>query len=242
MSDGENQKIIEGVTSQHGPYVALYGDAHRAQLIEGLNATSVGILASEKDAYQGMVGSLPEYIYYTDSDRLLHIPAGSRERAEFQASHVTGPIYGGIVATGVALTDAEKQACMDALAAEVRGKPVSFPAVPPAPINDFTGPTVRPRNGVTNPVVVSQVPPKYDEQARVAKIEGSVLLSLVVDESGAARNIKVVRSLAPGLDQKAIEAVRQWKFRPGQKDGNPVAVQAQIQVTFRLPDKPLGNQ
>jgi TonB family protein len=110
-----------------------------------------------------------------------------------------------------------------------------------APIDDFTGPVARPGNGVTNPAVVSQVTPQYDEQARVNKIEGSVLLLLVVDESGAARNIKVVRSLDPGLDQKAIEAVRKWKFKPGQKDGNPVAVQAQIQVTFKLLDKPPGN-
>ena len=65
-----------------------------------------------------------------------------------------------------------------------------------------------------------------------------MLVSLVVDENGVPRNVKVVRSLDPGLDQKAIEAVQQWKFRPGQKDGNPVAVQAQIQVTFKLLDKP----
>jgi len=121
------------------------------------------------------------------------------------------------------------------------GTPVAAAAAAPGaatPGDDFSGPIVRPGNGVTNPVVISRTAPKYAEEARRAKIEGSVLLSMVVDESGVPRNIKVARSLDPGLDQKAIEAVREWKFKPGQKDGNSVAVQAQIQVTFKLLDKP----
>jgi TonB family protein len=55
-----------------------------------------------------------------------------------------------------------------------------------------------------------------------------------VEPDGAARNIKVLRSIDPGLDQKAIEAVSQWKFKPGTKDGVAVTVRAQIQVNFRL--------
>ena len=110
------------------------------------------------------------------------------------------------------------------------------------PIQDFNGPAYRPGGGVTNPVALYKPEPKYTEEARQAKIQGSVLLSLVVDENGVARNIKVVRPLDPGLDQKAVDAVRQWKFKPGQKDGRPVAVTAQIEVSFRLLDKPPGNQ
>ncbi len=115
------------------------------------------------------------------------------------------------------------------------------PAAAP-PIEDFKGPAYRPGGGVTNPVVVYKPEPKYTEEARHAKIQGAVLISLVVDENGVARNVKVVRSLDPGLDQSAIDTVRQWKFKPGQKDGNPVAVAAQIEVTFRLLDKPPDQQ
>jgi TonB family protein len=115
------------------------------------------------------------------------------------------------------------------------------PAAAP-PIEDFKGPAYRPGGGVTNPVVVYKPEPKYTEEARHAKIQGAVLISLVVDENGVARNVKVVRSLDPGLDQSAINTVRQWKFKPGQKDGNPVAVAAQIEVTFRLLDKPPDQQ
>jgi len=107
----------------------------------------------------------------------------------------------------------------------------------PAPQReDYTGPIerARPGSGVTNPVPIYKPEPKYDEGARKAKIEGSVVVSMVVDAEGATRNLKVVRSLDPRLDQKALEAVSTWKFTPGQKDGKPVAVAAQIEVTFRL--------
>ncbi len=97
-------------------------------------------------------------------------------------------------------------------------------------------------NGVSAPTVLSRRDPAYTEEARVAKIQGSISLSLVVDASGNPQNVQVVRSLDPGLDQKAIEAVREWKFQPGQKDGKPVAVQASVQVFFRLLDKPPGQQ
>ena len=122
--------------------------------------------------------------------------------------------------------------------------PAQVPPKTPAPIaaapplEDYNGPTVKPGNGISNPVPVYRPEPRYSEAARLAKIQGGVLLSLVVDQDGATRNIKVIRSLDPGLDQMAIEAVRKWTFKPGQKDGNPVAVQAQIEITFRLLDKP----
>jgi TonB family protein len=88
--------------------------------------------------------------------------------------------------------------------------------------------------GVTAPIVLSKKDPEYSEEARKAKYQGMVLLSIVVNTSGVAGDIKVVRSLGLGLDEKAIEAVKQWKFKPGYKDGKPVAVQATIEVNFRL--------
>ncbi|MFL6417339.1 MAG: energy transducer TonB [Bryobacteraceae bacterium] len=87
---------------------------------------------------------------------------------------------------------------------------------------------------VSAPVLVSKTEPEYSEEARKAKYSGEVLLSIVVDERGVPRDIHVVRPLGLGLDEKAIEAVMKWRFRPGMKGGRPVATQAQVQVNFRL--------
>jgi TonB family protein len=88
-------------------------------------------------------------------------------------------------------------------------------------------------NGVTTPTLISKVEPQYTEQARAAKYQGSVLLSTVIGVDGRAANLKVVKSLGMGLDENAIKAVQQWRFRPGTKAGLPVKVQAQIEVNFR---------
>jgi periplasmic protein TonB len=88
--------------------------------------------------------------------------------------------------------------------------------------------------GVTAPAVLYKIDPEYSEEARKAKYQGVVVLYVEVDPSGRAVNPRVVRSLGLGLDEKAIEAVRKWKFRPGYKDGHPVTVAATIEVNFRL--------
>ena len=88
--------------------------------------------------------------------------------------------------------------------------------------------------GVSAPSVLYKVDPEYSEEARKAKYSGTVLLSVVVDIEGRARDIRVVKSLGMGLDEKAIEAVEKWKFKPGMKAGQTVPVRAQIEVNFRL--------
>jgi TonB family protein len=88
--------------------------------------------------------------------------------------------------------------------------------------------------GVTAPTLVTKVEPEYSEEARKAKYQGTVTLYIQVDATGHARNIRVLHSLGLGLDEKAMEAVRKWLFRPGMKDGKPVIVEAQIEVNFRL--------
>lgn len=88
--------------------------------------------------------------------------------------------------------------------------------------------------GVTSPRLLHKVEPEYSEEARKAKYQGTVMLAVEVWEDGLAHNIRVLRSLGLGLDEKAVEAVKQWKFSPGRKDGKPVKVAAQIQVSFRL--------
>ncbi|HVW10086.1 MAG TPA: energy transducer TonB [Bryobacteraceae bacterium] len=89
-------------------------------------------------------------------------------------------------------------------------------------------------NGVSNPTLVSQVQPEYSDEARKDRITGFVTLAIVVDTKGKATDIKIVKSLGDGLDEKAIEAVQKWVFRPGLMRGAPVAVRAQVQVSFTL--------
>lgn len=89
-------------------------------------------------------------------------------------------------------------------------------------------------NGVAAPRAIYDPDPEYSEEARQAKYQGTVVLAIVVDSSGHPRDVRVARSLGLGLDQKAVEAVEKWKFTPGVKDGVPVAVQVNVEVSFRL--------
>ena len=88
--------------------------------------------------------------------------------------------------------------------------------------------------GVTAPRAIYKPDPEYSEEARKAKYQGTVILGLVVDASGRPRGLKVERGLGMGLDEKALEAVRTWKFEPAEKDGKPVAVAISVEVEFRL--------
>jgi periplasmic protein TonB len=95
------------------------------------------------------------------------------------------------------------------------------------------GPVHRGR-GVTPPQLLYKEEPQFSEEARKAKHQGMVLLSIEVDASGNVRNVRVLQSLGLGLDEKAIEAVSRWRFRPGLFDGKPVATEATVQVNFQL--------
>jgi TonB family protein len=88
--------------------------------------------------------------------------------------------------------------------------------------------------GVTAPTLIHKVEPEYSEEARKAKFQGTVVLYVVVDEKGMPKDIKVVRPLGLGLDEKAVEAVEKWRFRPGYLNGKAVAVAATVEVNFRL--------
>jgi TonB family protein len=88
--------------------------------------------------------------------------------------------------------------------------------------------------GVSAPAVIFKIDPEYSEEARKAKYSGTVLLSVIVDAEGRARDVHVVKSLGMGLDEKAVEAVLNWKFKPGMRGGVAVNVRAQIEVNFRL--------
>jgi periplasmic protein TonB len=96
------------------------------------------------------------------------------------------------------------------------------------------GLSVQRGRGVTPPQLVYKVEPEFSEEARKAKYQGVVLLSIIVDSSGSVRSVRVLQSLGLGLDEKAIEAVTRWRFRPGLFDGKPAATEATVQVHFQL--------
>lgn len=98
----------------------------------------------------------------------------------------------------------------------------------------LAGGVFRAGSGVSMPTVLASVDPEYSEEARNAKYSGTVLVSIVVDTEGRARNIHVLKSLGMGLDEKAMEAVAKWRFRPGMRNGVAVNVMAQVEVNFRL--------
>ena len=108
------------------------------------------------------------------------------------------------------------------------------PGVGPGEGGGFGGGAFRIGGGVSAPVPIFKPEPEYSEEARKAKFQGTVMLAIVVDIDGKAKNILVVRSLGMGLDEKAIEAVAKWRFKPGYKDGKPVPVKANVEVNFRL--------
>jgi len=89
-------------------------------------------------------------------------------------------------------------------------------------------------NGVSPPMLENKQEPEYSEDARRAKLQGSVLLSITVGTDGMAHDIRLVRSLGFGLDESAAEAVSQWQFKPGMRDGVAVPVTATVEVNFRL--------
>jgi TonB family protein len=84
------------------------------------------------------------------------------------------------------------------------------------------------------PQLMVKFEPEYSEEARKAKYQGTVILNVEVDSTGRVTDARVVHSLGLGLDEKAMEAVRKWRFKPGEKDGQPVTMHAEVEVNFRL--------
>ena len=101
-----------------------------------------------------------------------------------------------------------------------------------------TVPIPRYRHGdsrFTLPAVVQKVDPVYTKQALDAKVEGFVALSLTVRADGLADDVAIIRGVGLGLDEKAMECLRTWRFRPATRDGEPVPVRVTVEIRFRLP-------
>jgi TonB family protein len=125
-------------------------------------------------------------------------------------------------------------AAMEDLLGAMFGAPQPAPQVAAKTDPALGSGVYRPGNGVSSPTILEREEPSYTEAARAAKIQGTVLMQVVVAPDGTAGQIEVVRSVDVGLDQRAVEAVSKWKFKPGIKDGQPVSVQITVEVSFHL--------
>ena len=96
------------------------------------------------------------------------------------------------------------------------------------------GGVYQPGAGIDPPTLVKEVRPLYTDEARRQRIQGDVILEIVVRSDGSVGSIRVRRSLGGGLDQRAIEAVRQWRFNPARRHGTPVDVAVEVAVEFKL--------
>jgi TonB family protein len=114
---------------------------------------------------------------------------------------------------------------------------------PPPPtqtvvVNGVSEPVYKVRDGVTPPRAIYSQDPEFSEEARSQKVQGTVMLGLVVTSAGKATQVRVLKGRGYGLDEKAVEAVSQWKFKPATKDGKPVSVEIAVEVDFRLWQRP----
>ena len=114
--------------------------------------------------------------------------------------------------------------------------PGTGPGFGPGRGGGFGGNVYQPGNGVSVPIEIRKGLPRYTGEAMRARIQGSVLVTCVVQTSGTCTDIRVIRSLAPafGLDDEAIKAAEQWRFRPGMRQGAPVPVRVTMEIEFTL--------
>jgi protein TonB len=92
----------------------------------------------------------------------------------------------------------------------------------------------RPGSGITPPELLREVKPDYTEEARRRGVTGEVLLEIVVKRDGSVGQVRVLQGLGAGLDERAVEAVRQWRFSPSRRQGTPVDVMVEVAVEFKF--------
>lgn len=151
----------------------------------------------------------------------LHLPAG--DLTTVAASRAIGSVF----ATDTELFDLVPftfQRAFDYL----------FPGSQHRAIPEILPQTFRVGRGVSAPEVVKEVEPSYTEQDRHRQIEGVVVLAAVIGTDGVAHQIHVIQPLTAGSEDQAVLALQQWRFRPAMKDGQPVPVQSNFEINFRL--------
>jgi periplasmic protein TonB len=89
----------------------------------------------------------------------------------------------------------------------------------------------------TGPRVIQKADPEYTPEALEARLVGAVTLSVVIDAEGNPTEIKMIKGLGKGLDEKAVECLQKWRFKPGTRFGEPVSTKATVEIEFRLPPR-----
>ena len=122
------------------------------------------------------------------------------------------------------------------LAAQSTAPPTDAATAPP----DYrtTTPLRRIGGSVSSPVVMHTVDPKFSEEARKSKFMGVVLINLIVDTNGVPQNVHILRGVGMGLDEQALIAVKQYRFKPAMEGGKPVPVELNVEVNFQIFDGP----
>jgi TonB family protein len=171
--------------------------------------------------------------------RAISFPMVEADGRRFPTVHVVRVVKG---ADGKVLAARSVAPEAVAIASELVPGEFPLPAVPAPPSPVPTTASNSSSTGGTPPRILrNNVPPRYTEEARIAMLTGTVLLSIVVGTDGMARDFQVVRSLGLGLDESAIRAVSAWEFVPGTKDGKPVQVASTVEVNFVLGQAPNSN-
>ena len=104
----------------------------------------------------------------------------------------------------------------------------------PGTVAGTGGGPYRPGSGITPPALLREVKPDYTEEARRRNLAGEVVLEIVVRNDGTVGDVRVMRGLGAGLDRRAVDAVRQWRFSPARRHGTPVDVMVEVAVEFKL--------
>jgi TonB family protein len=112
--------------------------------------------------------------------------------------------------------------------------PSTSPAEATSAANGQSDKVIKIGPGISPPRAIFSPDPEYSVEAREQHIQGIVVLQLIVDNSGRPQDIKVVSPLGYGLDEKAVDELKSWKFHPARKGSEPVAVSINVEVSFRL--------
>jgi TonB family protein len=219
---GASRPQFSKTTYPYGAGISTYASE------EGLVIIAIGRQATAKVAFDVDEHGSPVNFQVLSDSREVWGPEALAVVRDWQ--FIPGMKFGSPVAVPCTLDLVWGEANLSPQALEWAVTEISTPSISAIPA--VPEPT---RSAESSPVVAYKADPSYTEEARKAGLEGTVAISLFIGEDGVPEDLRVTRRLGLGLDEKAIDAVRQWRFRPALRNGLPFRVPATIEVNFRLP-------
>jgi TonB family protein len=150
----------------------------------------------------------------------------SGQTLAFKTLDLDGPVAWDLTLTGPGKAELR-------LSAEATSNGARLPAVPAERVDTATAKEDQPNPGFTPPHLLHTVDPEYSSEARAAKFSGICVVALTIDTQGNPINVHVEKPIGMGLDENAINAVKQYRFTPATQDGVPIAKRVHIEVAFR---------